>query len=213
LDNYKKEFINILNGLSTEKTHYDVFSDWLTLLAAALYRWKNDKNTEDEYMNTARRYDREDLERHAQLLAVTFQALEAYEHDFLGDIFLSENLSNDKKSQYFTPFHISKIMAEATFLENEPPDNKIITICDPCCGSGVMLIAAALTLKERGFNYQKNALFVGTDIDARCARMAFIQLSILNIPAVINCGNTLTEEIFWRRETAGYHLADMNNRL
>jgi hypothetical protein len=43
--------------------------------------------------------------------------------------------------------------------------------------------------------------------------MAFIQLSLLEIPAIIVCGNTITMETYWQRETIGYHLADMDFRL
>jgi hypothetical protein len=76
-----------------------------------------------------------------------------------------------------------------------------------------MLVAGAMVMKKHGLNYQQDALFIGQDIDARCARMAFIQLSLLGVPVVIYCMNTLTMQSFWHRETIGYHIAGMEYRL
>jgi len=138
-------------------------------------------------------------------------ALEERPQDFLGEIFIDGEFRNTRTAQFFTPFHISQFMAEAAI--GELPENEICKVCDPCCGSGVMLIASIAVLKEREFNYQRNAFFLATDIDARCARMAYIQLSLLGAPAVVICGNTLTRETFWERETIGYFMSGMKFRL
>jgi type I restriction-modification system DNA methylase subunit len=98
-------------------------------------------------------------------------------------------------------------------LKDKDFSGRIFKICDPWCGAGGMLIAAAQAMRTRGFNYQQGALFFAYDIDARCARMCFIQLSLLGAPAVIVCGNTLTHDVYWKRETIGYHLSGMKYRL
>jgi hypothetical protein len=76
-----------------------------------------------------------------------------------------------------------------------------------------MLIAGAQAMKGKGLNPQQDALFVGQDIDARCARMTFIQLSLLGIPAVIICGDSLAFKTYWQRETIGCYIAGMEFRL
>jgi hypothetical protein len=38
-------------------------------------------------------------------------------------------------------------------------------------------------------------------------------INLLAVPALIICGNTLTSEIFWQRETIGYHISNMDYRL
>jgi len=146
-------------------------------------------------------------------LDITAEALEKREQDFLGEVFTFAELSNERNGQFFTPYNISKMMAEMLIGENGFPQNRVCKINDPTCGAGGMLIAGAMVLKERGFNYQRDALYIGQDIDARCARMAFIQLSLLGVPAVIHCMNTLTMKSFWFRETIGYHIAGMDSRL
>jgi len=209
----KQEFIKTLESINYSKDTHEVFSDWLIIAAASLYAWKKDQNVEKEYAETAKRYSKEELDKHAKLLVITINALEEREQDFLGDIFISADLTNTKKAQIFTPYHIAELMAEASIGSTELPKNKICKVCDPCCGSGVMLIASAMVMQKHGFNYQKNAVFFGTDIDARCARMTFIQLSLLGVPAIITCGDTITNEVFWKRETIGFYLAGMNWRL
>ena len=69
-----------------------------------------------------------------------------------------------------------------------------ITINEPSCGSGTMVIAAAWAMQQRNMEYQRNALFIAQDIDIRCVWMAYIQFCLYRIPAVVIHGNTLTCE-------------------
>jgi type I restriction-modification system DNA methylase subunit len=214
MNQYGKDFIKILDNLRPSKHAYEVFNDWLIMAAASLYApWKKDQAVEEEYMQIAKQYTGEELDKHGQLLAITVNALEETGQDFLGEVFTMAELANSRTGQFFTPYHISYMMAEMIIGENEFPKNRVCRINDPTCGAGGMLIAGAMVMKKRDFNYQQDALFIGQDIDARCARMAYIQLSLLGIPALIICGNTLTFETYWQRETIGYHMAGMEFRL
>jgi type I restriction-modification system DNA methylase subunit len=208
-----KDFIKILEHLQPSKHHYEVFGDWLIMIAASLYSYKKDAAIEEEYLTVAKNYTKDELEKHGQLLAITVEALENTEQDFLGEVFTVAELTNSRSGQFFTPYSVSYMIAEMAMGEKDFPQNRVCKINDPCCGAGGMLIAGAMVMKKRGFNYQQNALFIGQDIDARCARMAFIQLSLLEMPAIIMCGNTITMETYWQRETIGYHLSGMDFRL
>jgi len=208
-----KDFIKLLETLKPSKHAYEVFSDWLIMAAATLYSWKKDENVEQEYLNIAKQYTKEEIEKHAHLLALTVNALEIKKQDFLGEIFTFAELSNERNGQYFTPYNISYMSAKMIMGESEFPKNRVCRINDPTCGAGGMLIAGAEVMEECKFNYQQNALFIGQDIDARCARMAYIQLTLIGAPAIIYCMNTLSMQTFWQRETIGYHMADMDFRL
>lgn len=212
---YVRDFIKQLNQVKDSKNGYELFCDFLTLSAAALYLWKQDKKVNDEYMAVASQYTKEELERFGKLLDITIDALtENQEQDFLGDVFTFGEFTNDQKGQFFTPYHLARFSAESLIgNENEKQKDHILRLLEPSCGSGVMMIAAANVLKKKNFNYQLDSFFVGIDIDARCARMAYIQCSLLSIPAVIVCGNTLTKEEFWQRETFSYLMAGMRFRL
>jgi hypothetical protein len=214
IDNqHTKDFIKIIGTIKPSMHIYNVFDDWLIFAAAALYSWKKDEAVEAEYAETAKRYTPEELQKHGDLLAITVNALEEKEQDFLGDIFTTAQLTNSRTGQFFTPYHISYMMAKMTIEEQELSATRVYKVGDPCCGAGGMLIAAASVMKDCGVNYQQNVLFIAQDIDARCARMAFIQLSLLGVPAVITCGDSLTADVYWQRETIGYHLSGMDYRI
>ncbi|GMO39867.1 MAG: hypothetical protein Pg6C_00540 [Treponemataceae bacterium] len=219
MKDYHREFIKVLESINPSRHSYEVFSDWLVMAAAALYSWKKDKDIEEEYAKTAARYTPEALDKHGQLLAITVNALEnvisgSSGYDFLGEVFTAAGLGNERNGQFFTPYNVSFMMAKMVFGNAGYYKNRVGKIEEPCCGAGGMLIASAMAIKElEGANYQKDFLYLGRDLDARCCRMAFIQTSLLGLPAVISCGNSLTGEVRWQRETVGYHLADMDFRL
>ena len=213
LNQHGKDFVKILEHLKPSKHTYEVFSDWLIMASATMYSWKRDEKVESEYMEIAKQYKKEELDKHSQLLAITVEALEKCEQDFLGEVFTFAELSNARNGQFFTPYSVSYMSAKMIIGENEFPKNRVCRINDPTCGAGGMLIAGIQVMKERGYDYQNNAFFVGQDIDARCARMTFIQLSLLCAPAIVYCMNTLTMQSFWHRETIGYHLSGMDFRL
>jgi len=213
INQYVKDFIKILDNIKASKHSYEIFSDWLIMIAAALYSWKKDKNVEEEYLQIAKQYTPDEIKKHNELLEITVNALEQNEQDFLGEVFTFGELTNERNGQYFTPYNISRMITEMMVSEKEPKKGRVIRINDPACGAGGMLIAGCEAMKKHDINYQQDVFFVGQDIDARCARMAFIQLSLLNAPALIICGNTLTMQTYWQRETFGYHLSGMDFRL
>jgi type I restriction-modification system DNA methylase subunit len=125
----KEEFITILESINPSKNAYEVFSDWLIMTAASLYSWKKDENVENEYVEISRQYSTEDQDKLARLLAVTANALEERKQDFLGEVFISANLTNAKKAQFFTSYHVSELMAEIVIGGKElPKKNEICTI-------------------------------------------------------------------------------------
>jgi len=213
MNQYVKDFLKLLDNIKASKQRYEVFNDWVTMTAATLYSWKNDKAVEEEYLEIAKQYSEEELKKHGQLLGITVEALEKIEQDFLGEVFTFGELTNTKRGQFFTPYNISRMMATMIVGEKNQNKNRVIRINDPTCGAGGMLVAAAFAMKDHEINYQQDAYFVGQDVDGRCARMTFIQLSLIAAPALIICGNTLSMETYWKRETIGYHLSGMDFRL
>ena len=57
-----------------------------------------------------------------------------------------------------------------------------------------MVIACADALHDAGRNYQQTMHATCIDIDPRCVHMAYVQLSLLNIPAIVVHGNALSVE-------------------
>lgn len=190
---YVKEFISKLSNLDRSKSVSTVFNDFLTLsccsLAQTVYR---SDILEQKYLNIIKTYTKEQAEEFSKLLAFLVLGLEQAPQDFLGQVFMSLNLGSQANGQYFTPYSVCKFMAEINFTEIKTiQNNQLITLSEPCCGSGGIIIAFAETLKEQGYNYQHQLFVEAIDIDETCFKMAYIQLSILGIPARVMLGDTL----------------------
>lgn len=120
-------------------------------------------------------------------------------NDYLGELFMKCNQGNKNTGQFFTPYHISEFMAQITLMEQSInlKQDKIITICDPCCGSVGMVLAAMDVLKnEYKINYTMNSFVECADIDIRCVHMAYLQLSLAGVPAIVKHMDSLTQEIW-----------------
>ena len=190
---YIKEFISKLSNLDRSRSVSTVFNDFLTLSCCSLAQtvYRND-NLEQKYLNIIKTYTKEQAEEFSKLLAFLVLGLEQEPQDFLGLIFMSLNLGSQANGQYFTPYSVSKFMAEINFTEIEThQNNQLITLSEPCCGSSGMIIAFAETMKNKGYNYQ-NQLFVEViDIDEVCFMMSYIQLSLYGIPARVMLGDNI----------------------
>ena len=57
-----------------------------------------------------------------------------------------------------------------------------ISVSDPACGAGALLIAFANECRRQHINYQTSVLFVAQDIDFLAGCMCYIQLSLLGCP-------------------------------
>lgn len=75
-------------------------------------------------------------------------------------------------------------------LQLEKSKKGYISVKDPCCGSGTMLIEASEVLISKGISFYEMYM-EGVDIDIDCVLMTYIQLSLLGIPAVIYQKNGL----------------------
>jgi len=123
--------------------------------------------------------------------------------DYLGELYMQIEAGNKNAGQYFTPYDVSKFMAEITL--GELPDKPFI-LNEPCCGSGGMVVAAADVLQSRGYNFTDKMLVVANDIDRHCVLMAYTQLSFAAVPAVVQWQDTLTQEKWDTFYTPAYTL-------
>lgn len=213
---YLKEFNKKLYNLDLSKNTVQKFSDFLTLSTYALAQpFYRSKELEERYQQTANQYTKEQVEVFGQMLALLVSALEEKHQDFLGNVFQSNDMGNDYKGQFFTPYHVSKMMSQINFfdIEKQLEEYDYVTLSEPCCGSGGMIIAFAENLKEKGYNYQHQLYVEAVDIDELCFKMTYIQLSLLGIPARVIRGNTLSldykEELF----TSTYFLNGFQDRF
>ena len=124
-----------------------------------------------------------------KMLAMLTETLETDMSDALGDIYMRAGLGNKNTGQFFTPYPVSAACAEMS-IPKDIPDG-ILTINEPSCGGGGMIIAAADVLKKRGINYQKRMDVVAQDLDWKGVYMCYVQLSLLGVKATVVQGDTL----------------------
>lgn len=196
-----KEFLKVFNQLCYSRSAWEVWADVITVMACSIANavdrnTKRHESRENEYARCIKRLG--GVEKPAELFAIVVEALERNpDQDFLGALYMNLELGNHWKGQFFTPYGISRCMAEITLgnccgqIEREG----WISVCDPTIGGGTMLISAANTIRRQKVNYQNHVLFVGQDIDRIVAMMAYIQISLLGCPGYIAVGNSLTNPI------------------
>lgn len=193
----QKEIYNDFRYLSDRYGKWETWADFIRLSACSLCL-SNREEKEREYADAIRRYQQEDIERFSRMLALTIDALEQNPNqDFLGDLFMRFDLSNTWKGQFFTPYNVCEAIAEMTAedLADQLKNKPWVSINDPACGAGALLIAFAQECRRQKVNYQQSVLFVAQDVDRTAALMCFIQLSLLGCAGYVVVGNSLLNPI------------------
>jgi hypothetical protein len=199
-----KAMAGLLRDNARRHRLHKVFADFCEMAAIAISnsmdRAQRDKR-EARYMEIVGQYEREEVERFAQLLGVLVEWLECGFADCLGELFMTLELSDHWKGQYFTPYELAGLMARMTLTDARETIERqgFITINEPACGAGAMVIACADALQEEKINYQRCIHVTAQDIDATAVHMTYLQLSLLHIPAIVIHGNSIamTEWAHW----------------
>lgn len=126
--------------------------------------------------------------------------------DLMGEMYMDLEVGSKNLGQFFTPYSISKMCAQLTIDTDIIESQHYITVSEPACGSGGMIIAIADVIHSSGYNPQQCLLANCVDIDQTAAMMCYIQLSLLGIPAKITIGNTLTMKFSRTMLTPMYHI-------
>lgn len=200
MDDYTKQFLQAFDLLRVKNSGWKVWSDFCLMAACAISNRcdlsnKHDRR-EDMYIKTISSYDTKERELFPQLLRITIDALESNPYqDFLGNLFQKLELHNHWCGQFFTPYHISQVMAKIQVddsLMEKVHNEGFVTVNDPACGAGGLLIAFMEAVKSYNVNYQQSVLFTAQDIDYTAAMMCYIQLSLLGVPGMVIVGDTLS---------------------
>ncbi|OWY40393.1 type I restriction endonuclease subunit M [Xenophilus sp. AP218F] len=215
------EFIRLIRENSRRHRLHEVFRDFCEMAALAISN-SVDRHQyearEARYMQIIKRYERDEISRFPAMLSVMTEGLAATPHDFLGAVFMALELFDNWKGQFFTPIELSRLV---TRLNCGPLDawrkvqeeGGFFSMHEPAVGAGSMVIAFADMLMEEGINYQQVMHVEAWDVDETAALMAYIQFSLLHIPAVIVQGNTLTLKQWGKWYTPAHILGGWSRRL
>ena len=198
---WRKDLIQLLQRNGYSHDLHQVFSDFVEMGALAysnLADLRNRDEREKRYLDIVKRYKPEEIERFAHALGALKMCLQLSGFDdVLGSVFMELELGNKWAGQFFTPFSVSQAMARMSAddkLANTIRERGFVTVNDPCTGGGAMLIAFAQVLSEQGFEPYKHMHVTAQDIDIKAVHMTYLQLAILDIPAIVIHGNTLSLE-------------------
>lgn len=212
----RKEFMSEIRKASQSYSEADIFRDACRIFAISLRSplildKEKKKQIEDEYQTYVAKYKRDGMEHICKSFAILVDALGTHRGDFLGRVLEAYNATNKSFAQFFTPDHISRLMAKLVI--GKPEAGKIVTICDPACGAGSLLIEAAEEFIEQG-GRQGDIFLSAQDLDYNAFNISFVQFSLLGYPAEVTRMNSLSMEVYegpWK--TGGYFLHHLPMRM
>lgn len=156
---------------------------------------------EERYMQIVGTLKPETVREYPELVGLIFNGLLPGGCDFLGSAASQLEALNAHAGQFFTPYHISRCMAEMVLgdLGATLAAKGFVTIAEPACGSGGMILAAADVFKAKGFEPHTSMLARATDVSPLCFQMTFLQLTLRGIPALVQYGDSLGNEAPWEQ--------------
>ena len=201
--------------LPTIGTACEVFRDFVTMAAMPLHNAINKVDAlGQEYLQIVGRYEREEVSDFCKLLAHIVELLEPESCDVLGSLYMELELGNDNTGQFFTPPDVSLMMAQMMHGNQiKEIDCPYITLSEPACGAGGMVLAFAKVMMSHGHNPAHKLWVQCIDVDRLAALMRYIQLTLWHIPAEVVVGNTLSMEIREVFYTPAHYLGGWTGRL
>ena len=158
----RKELIRLLRANTGPRDLWTVWVDFIEMVAIAFSNavdLHHREQREVRYSTIAKRYSPIERERFRQGLDTLTSCFEASGFaDVLGSLFMELDLGNKWAGQFFTPYEVSRAMAEIMLVEGldaKMAAQGYVTVNDPATGAGAMVIALAEALKERGIQSRK----------------------------------------------------------
>lgn len=192
----QKELVRVFDEACGRHNRWQVWSDAMVMFAVSISNTVDKANVdrrEEIYLSLVKKYNQREMDCIAKMFALIIEAMEENpDQDFLGDLYMSLELGNQKNGQFFTPYSVCTMMAKMQPDINEKIEAQgWISVNDCACGAGALLVAFANECKLRGVNYQTSVLFVAQDIDFVTGCMCYIQLSLLGCPGYVVIADTL----------------------
>lgn len=199
-DSRQKNLVSIFNEACYRNNRWSVWADFVVMAAISISNIVDKTHAEARektYMSLAKKYSKQELECFSRMFAEIVCGIdECPDQDFLGELYMALELGNDRNGQFFTPYDVCRAMSAMTFsddLKAKIEQQGWVSVNDPACGAGALLIAFANECRRPGrdINYQTSVLFVAQDIDMIVGCMCYIQLSLLGCPGYVVIADTI----------------------
>ena len=118
-----------------------------------------DQEREERYKQIMEKYEPAERNLLCEIFGMIYALLSSVVYDngvfkdYLGDLFMRCNQGNGNKGQFFTPYHISQFMAKVAIGDEvitKAENDEILTVCDPCCGAGGLMLAQRKCYRNQG---------------------------------------------------------------
>jgi len=191
-----KEFLKCLDTLSCYKDKWNIFRDFLDISYGACAYRIIEESEAIEIEKIFSRYNEKEKELLNRMFILINEYFKENYSDFLGEVFHAAELNSSWHGQFFTPYSVSYFMAQTALIDIEKllQEKGYISMMEPACGSGGMILAAAAVLKERGYEPSEVLYFRAQDIDDRCFKMTYIQTTVAGLSGHVVLGDTLKLE-------------------
>ncbi|HCA17313.1 MAG TPA: hypothetical protein DEO64_09305 [Alcaligenes faecalis] len=211
-DEHQQEIIRLLHEVARSRGLARVWADWVEIGAIAIANGVDKtqfKQREERYFNIVSQYQKEEVHSLVNAFAHLVQCWDKRVAtgefgDVLGGTYMMLDMGNASTGQFFTPYEISRMMASIIMgapetLNTELQKKGFLSLQEPACGAGGMIITAVHSLADAEINYQQVIHVTAIDVDRRCVHMTFLQLALLHVPAIVIQGNALTLKTteFW----------------
>jgi len=168
---------------------YNVFRDWVELMLYSLQR------KDEPYLEILEGYDDnrdyEKGDRSADHFSTAFgelmELMGETNRELLGVCYEEFGMQNDAFGQHFTPANVSAAMAEIQLTADDTDPEPPITIADPACGSGRLLVLAAR-------RHDQQTICFGQDKDLLCCKMTALNFCFFQMDGVVVYGDSLKVE-------------------
>lgn len=216
------EFVRAFNGIARHRHRYEVWRDFITMSALMVQNSMRQfmpserfQALEDEYLAIVKRYDKEEVGEFVRLFhGGLVPLLDVEPYDVLGQLYMELELGNTNAGQFFTPPEVSELMARMTYGDELKEINKpFITLQEPACGAGGMVLAFVKVMLSHGHNPLHRLWVQAIDVDRTAALMCYIQMSLWGVPGAVVVGNTLSLEVREVFYTPAHYLGLWSYRL
>lgn len=193
----QKTIAKSFESLCGRHGRWEVWADWITLSACSISNTVDTAHRdarEKTYRNIQQKYSEPEMQAFSAMLGNVILALEENpDQDLLGYLYMNLDLGNEHIGQFFTPYNICRFMAQmnADKIKEEVEAKGWISVGDPTCGAGAMLVAFANECLRHGVNYQTNVLIVAQDIDYVVGMMCYIQMSLIGCAGYVVISDSL----------------------
>ena len=193
------EFIKKFEGLSGRYSVRQIWEDWVVMAAISISNAVDQLHAperEKHYMTLAGKYKPHEINVFAELFVDFIRAMDGNpDQDFLGEMYMAVGMGNEHAGQFFTPYCVCQAMSKMTApdIQAEVEKKGFMSVCDPACGAGALLVAFANECLAQKVNYQTSVLFVAQDIDYLVGCMCYLQLSVLGCPGYVKIGDSLAK--------------------